>query len=218
MGTHGPKVTVVPSSIRSASLRLEKTTLSAKNVHNKTIRHFNHSDNMKLTISSISQCLIYVVLDWTTLSLFLLAKTEDNFQDPPSDFFGNEDNWFLWNGVPSFSLTDFRIKFLDKKFHFPIQPSNFSCLMDTVTHWWRIPATVLTSSSSYLWMSGWNLSQVALTSCAGPRSACSGQKPSKQWRSGWRAAHMPKWSGRLSSERDCWNPWWRDREKHVCFH
>lgn len=68
--------------------------------------------------------IIYVVLHWTTLSLFLLAETKDNFH-----FFGNEDNWFLWNGVLSSSLSDFQIKFLDKKFHFPIQPSNSSKLL-----------------------------------------------------------------------------------------
>lgn len=69
------------------------------------------------------------MLDCTTLSLFLLAETEDNFQDPPSNFFGNEDNWFLRNGVASSSLPDFQIKFLDKNSHFPIEHSNPSKLL-----------------------------------------------------------------------------------------
>lgn len=56
--------------------------------------------------------------------MFLLSETEDNFH-----FFGNEDNRFLRNGVHSSSLSDFHIKFLDKKFHFPIQPSNSSKLL-----------------------------------------------------------------------------------------
>lgn len=58
------------------------------------------------------------------LSMFLLAETEDNFH-----FFGDEGNWFLRNGVLSSSLSNFQIKFLDKKFHFPIQPANSSKLL-----------------------------------------------------------------------------------------